>query len=135
LTIEGDVANFAEHFKELRESKGMTLYRLAQVTGLSKQGVSNLEQPDADPKLSTLVKLAEALEVEPWELLPGGEAAAGAGESTALDRSLTELLDELDEIGRMHVALISPGMVRQVAFKLRKLFGAPKYRRGRKGKK
>jgi transcriptional regulator with XRE-family HTH domain len=123
LTIEGDVANFAEHFKELRESKGMTLYRLAQVTGLSKQGVSNLEQPDADPKLSTLVKL------------PGGEAAAGAGESTALDRSLTELLDELDEIGRMHVALISPGMVRQVAFKLRKLFGAPKYRRGRKGKK
>jgi hypothetical protein len=32
------------------------------------------------------------------------------------------LLDELDEIGSMHVARISPGMVRQVTFRLRKLF-------------
>jgi transcriptional regulator with XRE-family HTH domain len=39
----------------------MTPYRLAQLTGLSKQGVLNLEGSTSDPKLSTICKLAQAL--------------------------------------------------------------------------
>src|SRR5262249_61232200 len=70
----------ATHFKRLRERRGLSLYRLAQLAGLSKQGVINLEEPGADPKLSTLDKLAEALGVKPWELLPGWN-----GQSTAVD--------------------------------------------------
>jgi len=61
---------FGARLREIRESKGITPYRLAQLTGLSKQGVLNLEMKDADPKLSTLVKLAEALGVQPQDLLP-----------------------------------------------------------------
>jgi transcriptional regulator with XRE-family HTH domain len=51
----------------------MTPYRLAQLTGLSKQGVLNLELPGADPKLSTLYRLAEALEVNVHDLIPAGK--------------------------------------------------------------
>jgi transcriptional regulator with XRE-family HTH domain len=65
------MTDFAARLKKVRESAGMTPYRLAQLTGLSKQGALNLEQPGADPKLSTLVKLAEALGVNVRDLLPG----------------------------------------------------------------
>jgi transcriptional regulator with XRE-family HTH domain len=75
------MADFAKHFKRVRESRGVALHRLSQLTGLSKQGVYNLEQPGADPKLSTIIKLAEALGVKPWELLPGWD-----GQSTTIDR-------------------------------------------------
>jgi transcriptional regulator with XRE-family HTH domain len=72
------VEQFSSRLRRLRESRGITSYRLAQLTGLSKQGAINLEQAGADPKLSTVLRLAEALGVEPCELLP---APAGAGKS------------------------------------------------------
>jgi transcriptional regulator with XRE-family HTH domain len=72
---------FAGHLKRLRESRGMTRYRLAQLSGISRPGVSMLEEDGSDPKLSTLGKLAKALDVEPWELLPGQE-----GQPTKVDR-------------------------------------------------
>jgi DNA-binding XRE family transcriptional regulator len=61
---------FAPRLKELCREKGVTPYRLAQLTGLSKQGVLNLELPGADPKLSTLYRLAAALGVDVRDLLP-----------------------------------------------------------------
>jgi transcriptional regulator with XRE-family HTH domain len=65
------MSEFARRLKAVRESRGVTLYRLAQLTGLSKQGVINLEAEGSDPKLSTMILIARALEVQPWELLPG----------------------------------------------------------------
>lgn len=60
---------FAERLRKVREAKGVTPYRLAQLTGLSKQGVLNLELDGADPKISTVEKLAEALGCGVAELL------------------------------------------------------------------
>jgi transcriptional regulator with XRE-family HTH domain len=45
------------------------MYRLGKMSGLSNEAISNLEQGQSDPKLSTLVKLARGLGIEPWELL------------------------------------------------------------------
>jgi transcriptional regulator with XRE-family HTH domain len=61
---------FAKHLSRLREQKDMTRYRLAQLSGISKEGISKLESSGSDPKLSTLVKLARALGIKTWELLP-----------------------------------------------------------------
>jgi transcriptional regulator with XRE-family HTH domain len=69
------VQEFSKLFRRLREAKGVTCYRLAQQTGLSQQAVLNLEQAGADPKLSTLLKLAAALGVNPARLVPGAETA------------------------------------------------------------
>jgi transcriptional regulator with XRE-family HTH domain len=68
------VIDFAKRLKQTREAKGMTPYRLAQLTGLSKQGVLNLEQSGADPKLSTIIKLADALDVPATDLLASAKA-------------------------------------------------------------
>ena len=64
---------FPKRFRRLREAQGLTHYRLAQRTGLTQQGLINLEQPDADPKLSTLLRLAQALGVNPAALVPGAD--------------------------------------------------------------
>ena len=62
--------NFATHLSRLRLQRQMTRYRLAQLSGISKEGISKLEQSGSDPKLSTLVKLARGLDVQTCELLP-----------------------------------------------------------------
>jgi transcriptional regulator with XRE-family HTH domain len=64
------VNNFGERLKALREARGWTRYRLAKLAGLTNEGVVKLEEPGADPKLSTLVKLAGAFGVKVCELLP-----------------------------------------------------------------
>jgi transcriptional regulator with XRE-family HTH domain len=68
------VSEFAARLKRTREAKGMSLYRLAALTGISRQGIINLEQPDADPKLSTVEKVAKALGVGEAELIGGPQA-------------------------------------------------------------
>ena len=80
----------------------MTRYRLAQLSGISRPGVSMLEKDGSDPKLSTLGKLAKALDMEPWELLPGWEGQPTkadhpgklAGEAPKKRRSNREALED-----------------------------------------
>jgi transcriptional regulator with XRE-family HTH domain len=62
--------DFAARLRRLRESRGWTMYRLAKLSGISKEGIHKLERTGSDPKLSTLTKLVAAFGV-PWdELLP-----------------------------------------------------------------
>jgi transcriptional regulator with XRE-family HTH domain len=67
MTTAGD---FAAHLRRLRESRGITRYRLAKLAGITSEGVCKLERPGSDPKLSTLLKLAAALRMLPCELIP-----------------------------------------------------------------
>jgi transcriptional regulator with XRE-family HTH domain len=113
------MSDFASRLRRIREAKGITPYRLSQLTGLSKQGVINLEAESADPKLSTIYKLAEALEVEPRDLLAGRDGAStpvghqGRGASELYDR-LEPLLDELTGMGQMNEARLTPWLVRNL---------------------
>ena len=49
--------------KEIRQSKGMSLRMLADISGTSKESIINLETGRTDPKLSTLLAVADALRV------------------------------------------------------------------------
>jgi transcriptional regulator with XRE-family HTH domain len=48
----------------------MSKYGLAKAAGLSVQGAVNLEAAGADPKLSTLIRIAAALGCQPADLIP-----------------------------------------------------------------
>lgn len=63
------VMRFNERLRRLRKQKGLTWYRLAKLSGISKDGLKKLEQPGSDPKLSTLHKLAQGLGVPVEELV------------------------------------------------------------------
>ena len=52
------------HLKTLRENKGYTLKQTAEISGLSIGFISQVERGQADPSLSSLKKLANALGVK-----------------------------------------------------------------------
>ncbi|HMF10684.1 MAG TPA: helix-turn-helix transcriptional regulator [Gemmataceae bacterium] len=62
---------FNERLRSLRQERGLTLYRLAQLSGLTRPAITALEQPTSNPTLDTLNKLAKALEVPVEELVRG----------------------------------------------------------------
>lgn len=54
--------------KEIRQSQGMSLRMLADLSGVTKESILNVEAGRADPKLSTLLAIADALHVPLAEL-------------------------------------------------------------------
>jgi transcriptional regulator with XRE-family HTH domain len=66
------MASFADRLKEVRERKGLSQYALARITGLSKQGLSNLELGAREPSWDTVQRLALALGVSCTEFVDPG---------------------------------------------------------------
>ncbi len=58
--------------KRLRTESALTQEELAANAGLTTAAVARIERNEANPRPSTLRKLAAALEVEPSELVRGG---------------------------------------------------------------
>lgn len=69
--------SFGLRLKTIRQARGLTQQEVAQLCGMHHNQVSNLERNTsnrepfiADPQLSTVYRLARALEVPPAYLLP-----------------------------------------------------------------
>ncbi|AGF71659.1 helix-turn-helix domain-containing protein [Corynebacterium halotolerans] len=68
-----------ENLRVLRTMRGLSQDRLAELSGLSRNQISNIERNEntstrsTDPVLSTVYKLARALHVPPVALLPAGD--------------------------------------------------------------
>jgi transcriptional regulator with XRE-family HTH domain len=60
---------------EIREAKGYSLRRLADIVGMSYVALYRLERGETDPRLGTLRKLAKALNVRVAELIGEGKPA------------------------------------------------------------
>jgi transcriptional regulator with XRE-family HTH domain len=61
--------NLGSEVKRLREARGLTQQALADVAGVNRVTVANIERGDADPTLVTLKALAKALGVPVATLL------------------------------------------------------------------
>lgn len=53
---------------EIRMSKGMSVWRLSMLTGITRVAIYKIENNDSDPRLSTLIVLARALKVSILDL-------------------------------------------------------------------
>jgi XRE family transcriptional regulator, regulator of sulfur utilization len=71
-------AHVARLLKEEREKQGVSLNALAQLSGLSRQTISYVEQEVQSPSLDTLLRVTMALEVELGEVLRNAEKKAHA---------------------------------------------------------
>jgi transcriptional regulator with XRE-family HTH domain len=60
---------FGRNLRMERENRGLSQAELACAAGVHMSEVSRLEWARRDPRLSTIVKLARALEVSPSRLL------------------------------------------------------------------
>lgn len=60
---------FGERLKKLREDKNLSLNMLAYENDLNKSTLSRIENGLVDPKLSTIYKIAQGLEITIDELM------------------------------------------------------------------
>jgi transcriptional regulator with XRE-family HTH domain len=63
------VTHFGIRLREARERLGLTQEEVAQRSGVHATEVSRMEAGKRDPKISTLRRLAKAVEVKPGQLL------------------------------------------------------------------
>lgn len=62
---------FAVNLRAARQSRGLSQEALGELCGLHRTEVSLLEREGRDPRLGTIVKLADALGVPAADLLAG----------------------------------------------------------------
>jgi transcriptional regulator with XRE-family HTH domain len=75
---------FAEQLKKLRQAQGLSQEDVATRLFVTRQAVSKWENGDGTPDLSTLVQLAEMLDVSLDELVLAAEPAVPQQTSTAI---------------------------------------------------
>jgi transcriptional regulator with XRE-family HTH domain len=62
---------FAQNLREQRAQRGWSQEARGAASGLHRTEISMLERTERDPRLSTIVRVANALEIPPMELLRG----------------------------------------------------------------
>lgn len=67
--------HFARNLREQRKRVGLSQEALGDASGLHRTEVSLLERAGREPRLSTIVRLADALGVSPSELVKGAGSA------------------------------------------------------------
>jgi transcriptional regulator with XRE-family HTH domain len=67
--IKTDIPRFARNVAEARKEGGFSQAQVSARSGVHPTEVSRIERGLRDPRLSTLIRLAHALEVEPGRLL------------------------------------------------------------------
>jgi len=73
--------------KEWRNRRGLTPWGLADKSGVGWASIARIETGRANPRLSTINRLAEALDLDPKDLLPeSGEKPAKGRKSRQGDK-------------------------------------------------
>lgn len=60
--------NFGKIIRDKRERKGLTIKQVAELSGLSDRGLEMIELGDSDPKLSSVLNIAQALGIDLGEV-------------------------------------------------------------------
>jgi len=110
--------NLGETLALVRNIKGITQEKLAEESGLSRTTISKIEAGDADPKLSTISELSEALDVTPvWLLMSKRdlEIITEIAESGDLENILEVLSDDLIKLVETRIRSGRRGSI-QLAF-------------------
>lgn len=69
ISEETFLVNLGIHVRQLREKKGLSQQDLADDCSINKSQIARLEVAKVNTGVKTLVKIANALDIEPKELL------------------------------------------------------------------
>lgn len=91
------LTELGQEVRRLRQQRGITLRRLAQLSGLSDRFLIEVEKGNANPSLSSVLNLADALQTSLTDLLPGDNQTRTPDSSTFLKQVLALLKNRPDE--------------------------------------
>ncbi len=91
------LTKLGQEVRKLRQQRGITLKQMAQLSGLSDRFLIEVEKGKANPSLTSLVSLADALQTSLTELLPGDNQTNTQGSSTSVKQVLALLKNQPDE--------------------------------------
>lgn len=69
ISEESFILNLGIHIRQLRDKKNMSQQDLANDSGITKSQIARIERAEINTTVKTLIKIANALEIEPKELL------------------------------------------------------------------
>jgi transcriptional regulator with XRE-family HTH domain len=69
ISEEPFIVNFGIHIRQLREKKNLSQQGLADDCNLSKRQIGRIERGEINTSLRTIIKIANALDLEPKNLL------------------------------------------------------------------
>jgi len=90
------IEGFAERLRAARSSRGLTQVRLAELLGISPRVYNRWERGAATPKLDTIVRLAEILDVSLDELV--GRKPLSQPAIVVRNHRLHELYAQIDQL-------------------------------------
>ena len=67
--VKALVESICVTLREIREKRGLSQVRLAEIAGISRTGLRHIENLEASPTLASLLRISEALEVDLASLL------------------------------------------------------------------
>ena len=69
ISGENFLINLGIHIRQIRERKNLSQQNLADICDLPKTTIGRIERAEMNTTIKTLVKIANALEIEPKALL------------------------------------------------------------------
>lgn len=69
ISGEKFLMNLGIHIRQLRERRNLSQQNLADICDLPKTTIGRIERAEMNTTIKTLIKIANALELEPKELL------------------------------------------------------------------
>ena len=67
---DSDIRELGDRLRALRAEKGISLDRMATLTGIEKSSLSKIENAQRIPRYDTFLRLLDALEAPPEDLMP-----------------------------------------------------------------
>ena len=109
MLIEELYMNLGQCIKKVREAKGLALKEVAAAAKMDTANYWRIENGKTDPTFSLVVRIAKALNIEPYELL---RADSLFKEANSLDKSLQEKLLLTRAIGQKRKRIKNPKTLR-----------------------
>lgn len=117
--LEQEALELGQKIRALRLQHGLTLHKLAQATGVSQSLISQVERGLASPSITTLRRIAGALDVPIAALFLGGNEASN-GETDRLGRRLVVRRHERKGLhvprSKVDYELLTPDLNRRIEF-------------------
>ena len=92
MDIDGQLAYIIEKIKQIRIRKGVSQMELSLRSNLSQSFIANIEKGKKQPSVLTLIRIAEALEVNPQDFFAESHISGTKEQIKEKIRTLLETL-------------------------------------------